>query len=51
MALLVVDPEKVSGLKVLSRFAPGAGFMAVLMTREGIPLLGGPAHRHDLSHS
>ena len=41
---LVIDPEKLSGMKVVSRFAPGEGFVMVLMTREGVPLLGGPAN-------
>ena len=43
-AWLAVDPAKQSGIKLLSRFLPGEGFLMVLMTREGIPLLGGPAN-------
>jgi hypothetical protein len=41
---LVADPDKLGGMKVLPRFAPGAGFSMVLMTREGVPLIGGPAN-------
>ncbi|MSU49064.1 MAG: hypothetical protein EXS37_08280, partial [Opitutus sp.] len=41
---LVADPEKQSAMKVVSRFAPVGGFVMVLMTREGIPLLGGAAN-------
>lgn len=41
---LVADPKKLSGMKVLSRFIPQTGFMAVLVTREGIPLIGGPVN-------
>ncbi|MDO8544440.1 MAG: hypothetical protein Q7S40_28710 [Opitutaceae bacterium] len=41
---LVADPEKQSGMRRISQFATGVGFVMVLMTREGIPLLGGPAN-------
>lgn len=41
---LVCDPEKQGSMRVLPRFAPHEGFMMVLMTREGVPLLGGPAN-------
>jgi hypothetical protein len=41
---LVADPEKQGAMKLVSRFAPGSGFLMLLMTREGIPLLGGPAN-------
>jgi len=39
---LVADPGRQSGMKVLSRFVPGEGFVVMLMTREGVPLIGGP---------
>ncbi|HUR57511.1 MAG TPA: hypothetical protein VM029_07370, partial [Opitutaceae bacterium] len=41
---LVVDPGKQHTMKRLGGFAPGAGFLMVLLTREGIPLLGAPAN-------
>ncbi len=41
---LVVDPAKQFDMKLVSRYAPGEGLLMVLMTREGIPLLGGPAN-------
>ena len=41
-AWLVVDPAKQSGMKLLSRFVPGGGFVMLLMTREGVPLFGLP---------
>lgn len=40
----VVDPKKQGDMKLLSRFAPGGGFVMMLMTREGVPLFGGPAN-------
>ncbi len=40
----VVDPKKQSDMKLLSRFVPGGGFVMMLMTREGVPLFGGPAN-------
>lgn len=43
-AWLVADPARQSGMKIASRFVPGEGVVMVLMTREGIPLLGGPAN-------
>lgn len=43
-AWLVADPDKLHGMKTLSRFVPGEGVVMVLMTREGVPLLGGPAN-------
>lgn len=43
-AWLVADPGKQMPMKRVSRFAPGEGVVMVLMTREGIPLLGGPAN-------
>ena len=47
----VVDPKKQSGMKLLSRFIPGGGFVMMLMTREGVPLFGGPANDTvDLMH-
>lgn len=47
----VVDPKKQSEMKLLSRFVPGGGFVMMLMTREGVPLFGGPANEIvDLMH-
>ncbi len=47
----VVDPRKQSEMKFLSRFVPGGGFVMMLMTREGVPLFGGPANEVvDLMH-
>lgn len=43
-AWLVADPAKQFDMRVASRFVPGEGVVMVLMTREGIPLLGGPAN-------
>ena len=40
----VVDPRKQAEMKLLSRFVPGGGFVMMLMTREGVPLFGGPAN-------
>ncbi len=40
----IVDPKKQSDMKHLSRFVPGGGFVMMLMTREGVPLFGGPAN-------
>jgi hypothetical protein len=40
----VVDPKQQSDMKLLSRFVPGGGFVMMLMTREGVPLFGGPAN-------
>jgi len=40
----IVDPKKQSDMKLLSRFVPGGGFVMMLMTREGVPLFGGPAN-------
>lgn len=34
------DPGKLSGSKLMARFAPAEGMVAVLMTREGVPLFG-----------
>lgn len=41
---LVVKSDKQSEIKTVSRFVPGEGFVMVLMTREGIPLIGGPVN-------
>jgi hypothetical protein len=41
---LVVDPEKQFAMDMVARFVPGEGFLMVLMTREGVPLIGGPAN-------
>jgi hypothetical protein len=41
---LMADPGKQSDMKTLARFVPGAGFAAILMTREGVPLIGGPVN-------
>ncbi len=41
---LVADADKLGAMRVVPRFAPGEGFVMVLMTREGVPLLGGPAN-------
>ena len=47
----VVDPKKQSEMKLLSRFVPGGGFVMMVMTREGVPLFGGPANEIvDLMH-
>ena len=47
----VVDPKKQNDMKLLSRFIPGGGFVMMLMTREGVPLFGGPANDVvDLMH-
>jgi len=35
------DPRKLPGMKMLARFVPEGGAAAVLMTREGVPLIGG----------
>ncbi len=43
-AWLIADPNKLMDFRVAARFAPGEGFGMVLMTREGIPLTGGPAN-------
>ncbi len=43
-AWLIADPNKLMDFKIAARFAPGEGFGMVLMTREGIPLTGGPAN-------
>ena len=40
----IVDPKKQSDMKLMSRFAPGGGFVMMLMSREGVPLFGGPAN-------
>lgn len=40
----VVDPRKQAEMKLLARFVPGGGFVMMLMTREGVPLFGGPAN-------
>ncbi len=37
----VADPKKQADMKLLSRFVPGRGFAAMLLTREGVPLIGG----------
>ena len=41
---LMADPGKQADMKTLARFVPGAGFAAILMTREGVPLIGGPVN-------
>jgi hypothetical protein len=41
---MMADPGKQSDMKTLARFVPGAGFAAILMTREGVPLIGGPVN-------
>jgi hypothetical protein len=41
---LVAEPDKSFAMKRLGGFAPAEGFIMVLMTREGIPLLGAPAN-------
>ncbi|MBI5770773.1 MAG: hypothetical protein HZA93_23550 [Verrucomicrobia bacterium] len=40
-AWFMADPMKQADMKVLSRFVPGSGFVVMLMTREGVPLIGG----------
>ncbi len=39
----VVDPAKQGGMKVMSNFMNGGGFLMMLMTRQGVPLFGMPA--------
>jgi hypothetical protein len=41
---LVAEADKLGAMRVVPRFAPGEGFAMVLLTREGVPLLGGPAN-------
>ena len=41
---LVAEPEKQHAMKLIPRFVPGEGITMVMMTREGIPLLGTPAN-------
>ncbi|MEY2880613.1 MAG: hypothetical protein RLZZ15_2993 [Verrucomicrobiota bacterium] len=38
------DPAKQAEMKTLSRFVPSGGFVVMLMTREGVPLVGGPVN-------
>lgn len=41
---LVVDPKKSLDVKLLSQFMPREGMTMLLLTREGVPLLGAPAN-------
>jgi hypothetical protein len=41
---LVVDPKKIFDLNLLPRLIPSEGIVLLLLTREGVPLLGLPAN-------
>ncbi len=41
---LQADPKRAGEMKLLGRFSPGAGTALILMTREGVPLLGAPVN-------
>jgi hypothetical protein len=41
---VVFAPEKLAGAKGLARFASDSGFAMVLMTRDGVPLIGSEAN-------